>query len=98
MKAILGLLIVMLALAPALAAAAEVASPLTAEAGYQANFMTEFDITFWQTLPFAAFWSYLAAAQFSPASGWQIALPAAVAVSAVNAGLHARKMAASDPK
>jgi hypothetical protein len=87
MKFAVCLLILALALTPALAATTEAA-----------DFPTEFDITFWQTLPFAAFWCYLAAAQFSPVVEWQYVFPLAAAVSAVNAGVHARKTVTSNPK
>lgn len=84
MKACVILLIVLLAAAPVLA--------LTGEA--QSNLLTELDITFWQTLPFAALWSSLAASQFGVVN-WGGVLGFSVAASAANAFLHARKTAAA---
>jgi len=65
----------------------------TAEVASQSNFWTEFDITFWQTFPFAAFWGYVAASQLSQGTvNWSPVLNFALAVSAGNAFLHARRV------
>ena len=59
----------------------------------QPNFWSEFDIVFWQTLPFAVFWGYAVANQAAGggAINWSPVLNIALAVSAGNAFLHARK-------
>lgn len=67
---------------------------LAGTGGAQADFLTEFDITFWQTLPFAVLWSSAAASQFGAAS-WAGALGFSVGASALNAFLHARKTTAA---
>lgn len=65
----------------------------TAEVYSRSNFWTEFDVTFWQTLPFAAFWGYVAASQLSRgAVNWSPVMNFALAVSAGNAFLHARRV------
>ncbi len=65
----------------------------TAEVSSRPNFWTEFDITFWQTFPFAAFWGYLAASQVSPgAVNWSPVMSFALAVSAGNAFFRARRV------
>jgi len=57
------------------------------------NFWTQFDITFWQTVPFAAFWGYVASTQLSPgAVNWSPILSFTLAASAVNAYFHARRV------
>jgi hypothetical protein len=60
--------------------------PVLAETGSQEAFWTEFDLTFWQTLPFAAFWGY-ALGGSSP-----VALSAALGCSVANAVFHARRV------
>ncbi len=84
MKGLIVVLAVLLAVAPVLAQTGEA----------QSNFLTELDITFWQTLPFAAFWSSLAAAQFGVVN-WGGVMGFSVAASAANALLHARRTAAA---
>ncbi len=88
MKLAIVLLAVMLAATPVLAATDEARG---------ANFLTEFDITFWQTLPFAALWSSLAVSAVSPggAVGWGGVMGFSVAASAANAFLHAKKTVAA---
>lgn len=70
------------------------AAPILAETAqaHKLNYWQEFDITFWQTLPFAAFWGYAINTQLAGggAVNWNAILAAAAAVSAVNANLHAR--------
>lgn len=57
------------------------------------NFWTQFDITFWQTFPFAAFWGHAVSAQLlRGAVNWAPVLNFALAASAANAYLHARKV------
>jgi hypothetical protein len=58
------------------------------------NFWTEFDVTFWQTVPFAAFWGYVAASQLARggAVDWAPIVSFTLAISAVNAALHARRL------
>ncbi len=84
MKGLIVVLAVLLAVAPVLAQTSEA----------QANLLTEFDITFWQTLPFATLWSSLAAAQFG-AVNWAGVVGFSVGASAANALLHARRTAAA---
>ena len=59
------------------------------------SFWTEFDLTFWQTLPFATFWSYALAAQLdkSGAVNWSPVLSAALLLSLGNAAVHAWRVA-----
>lgn len=74
----------------------------TAEASSKHNFWQEFDITFWQTLPFAALWGHFADRQISAylAAGsgvhWELVVAAAALVSAGNAYLHAQKATKSE--
>jgi len=62
------------------------------------NFWQEFDITFWQTLPFAALWGHFADRQIStyvaPGSSvhWEIILGVGVGLSALNAYLQAKRV------
>ncbi len=84
MRTFVVLLIVLVAAAPVLAQTGEA----------QANFLTELDITFWQTLPFAALWSSLAASQFGVVN-WGGVMGFSVAASAANAFLHAKKTTAA---
>lgn len=57
------------------------------------DFLTEFDITFWQTVPFVTFWGYVIASQLTPgAINWNIILTGTAAVSAGNAFVYARKV------
>jgi hypothetical protein len=64
----------------------------TAEVSQKINFWTEFDITFWQTLPFATFWGYVVASQLSPGVvNWSPVMNFALAVSVGNAIIHARR-------
>lgn len=57
------------------------------------NFWQEFDITFWQTMPFAAFWGYTIGTQLSHggAVDWNFILAISAGVSAANAWAHAGK-------
>lgn len=77
----------------AFAATVETSSILTREA-QKANFWQEFDITFWQTVPFAAFWGYVLCLQLAGggAVNWDTVGKATLIISAINAGLHARKV------
>ena len=60
-------------------------------------FWQEFDITFWQTLPFASLMGYfvdrhLSSIMFPAAAAhWQAILPFAIVISAGNAFIHAGK-------
>jgi hypothetical protein len=89
-------LILMLIATPAFAETAEV-SALTAEAKAP-NFWQEMDITFWQTLPFAAFWGHFIDRQVSiqmfPGSDphWNVIMTFATMVSASNAFFHAQRV------
>ncbi len=62
------------------------------------KFYQQADIVFWQTMPFATLWGYFIDRQLSnfmyPGSAvhWQAVIPFAVAVSAVNAYLYARRV------
>ena len=70
----------------------------TLEAQSPPNFWQEFDITFWQTFPFATLIGYFADQQISTlvssgsAPNWQIVLPISIAVSAANAYFQAGKV------
>ncbi|MBI5078522.1 hypothetical protein HZB08_00680 [Candidatus Saganbacteria bacterium] len=90
-----GLLIVLsLLITPAFAVPAPGAPPATIEAAAP-NFWTEFDITFWQTLPFAAFWGYAVGAQLFPEAAARNGILAfAAEASAANAFSHARRITA----
>ena len=61
------------------------------------NVLQEMDITFWQTLPFATFWTYLAERQISGymtpgmETNWQIIFPVSAAISFGNAWVHSQK-------
>ena len=93
MKIIAGVLVLLLFVAPVLADTIEAVTPATQEVGTQANFLTEFDITFWQTLPFAALWTSFAASQLASggAVNWNAVLYVSAAASAVNAFVHAKR-------
>jgi hypothetical protein len=86
-KLVLFLLLVMI-VSPALAVAG------SAEAGAR-SFWTEFDLVFWQTLPFAAFWGSAIATQLvnGGAVNWTPVMSAALVISAGNAVIHARRVA-----
>ena len=64
------------------------------------NFLTEFDITFFQTAPIMIFWSYIVDSQVSSivslagAPHWELILGASALISAGNAYLHAKKVVA----
>jgi hypothetical protein len=88
MKIVVILLMALLIVTPVLAETAE---------AQKSNYWAEFDITFWQTLPFAAFWGYVAASELS-AGGlvqWSHIAYFAAGASAVNAYLHAGKTGAA---
>ena len=68
------------------------------------RFWQEFDITFWQTLPFASLMGYFVDRQLSsimfagtPAH-WQAIIPFTIAVSAGNAFIHAGKTVTNERK
>lgn len=86
-------LLVILMLMPTFAQTAEVSSLVTTEAK-TTNFLTEFDITFWQTMPFASFWGYVIASQLARGGevNWLPIVSLAVVVSATNAFFHARRV------
>lgn len=88
MKGAAVVLLLIMAVTPVLAQAA------TAEAGGR-GFAAEFDLTFWQTLPFATFWSYAVANQLAHggALNWSPVMNAALLVSVANAVIHARNVA-----
>jgi hypothetical protein len=66
----------------------------TAEVTPRANFWTEFDITFWQTIPWTAFWSYAAASQLARGGevNWSPVINVALIAALGNAYLHARQV------
>ena len=93
MKMVVCFLLLALTLTPVLAETVEaVAAPAR-----QTNFLTEFDITFWQTLPFAALWSSVIAGQLAPggAVNWNQVAYVSLAVASINAYLHAKKTTAA---
>jgi hypothetical protein len=96
-KFIVCCLLIVFALTPIMAETIEATAPASREAGLAANFLTEFDITFWQTMPFAALWSSFIAGQLTPggAVNWGHVAYVSIAVSAVNAVLHAKKTTAA---
>lgn len=91
------MLIICLAVTPVFAETVEVSSLATAEAA-NGKFQQEFDIVFWQTFPFAALWGHFLDRQLSSfmypgsAAHWEVIVPFAIAVSATNAFLHARRV------
>lgn len=91
-KILLAILISSLVVSSSFAGTAELTASTTAEAS-KPNFLQEFDIVFWQTFPFAAFWSYAIAMQVAGggALNWNNIAGVAAVVSAGNAYLHARK-------
>lgn len=97
MKLLAGALIILMIITPVLAETIEVTSPASREVRQQANFLTEFDITFWQTLPFAALWSSFIASQLAAggAVNWSQIGYFSAAISAVNAVVHAKKTTAA---
>jgi hypothetical protein len=96
MKALALVLSIWIILMPALAFAAMMESgSLATREAQQAHFWQEFDITFWQTVPFAAFWAYVICLQLAGGGvvNWDTVGKATLVISAVNATLHARKVA-----
>ena len=87
MKIIVAGLILILFITPALAA--------TSEAG---SFWTEFEITFWQTAPFAIFWGLVIDQQLSAvlslteAPHWSTIINSAAIISIANGYLHAKRV------
>jgi hypothetical protein len=71
---------------------------ITLEAVKRSNTLQEMDITFWQTMPFATLWTYLAERQISGAinpamtTHWEIILPLAAVVSITNAWYYTHKV------
>ena len=97
MKAIGILLMISLVMTPAFSLTGE-ASSLANPESTTARFHQQFDIVFWQTLPFAALWGHFIDRQLSSfmypgsAAHWEVIVPFAIAVSAANAFLHARRV------
>ncbi|MBN2057850.1 MAG: hypothetical protein JW782_03535 [Candidatus Saganbacteria bacterium] len=79
------------------------ATAVSSEAG-QVNFLQEFDITFWQTLPFAALWSSFAERRLSemlfPGQGmrWQAVALSTLIISTANAWLHASQVVSENER
>ncbi|MFA5034640.1 MAG: hypothetical protein WC500_02545 [Candidatus Margulisiibacteriota bacterium] len=91
-------LICLLAISPGLATTAEVGAfvplPIVASAEARpANFLTEFDIVFWQTAPFATLWSYAGDRLLfaSQPIHWEAIAILGLAVSVGNAFIRADK-------
>jgi len=97
MKFVVCCLLIVFALTPVLAGTMEAGMAAPGGTTHQTNFLTEFDITFWQTLPFAALWTSIIAGQLTPggAVNWSQVAYVSLAVSAVNAYLHAKKTTAA---
>jgi hypothetical protein len=97
MKAIAGALVVLLFLTPVLAETIEATAPASQEVRQQANCLAEFDITFWQTLPFAGLWSYFIASQLAGggAVNWGHIAYFSLAAATINAALQAKKTSAA---
>jgi hypothetical protein len=97
MRTCVGALLILLIVTPVLAETFEATSSATQEVRPPANCLAEFDITFWQTLPFAALWSSFAASQLAAGGvvNWNGALYFSAAASAVNAFIHAKKTTAA---
>ena len=77
----------------------EVSSVVTPEVtATKHNYLQELDITFWQTLPFAAFWGHFIDKQLSHylsvsgAPHWGVILSFATIVSMGNASIHSRRV------
>ena len=81
---------------PVLAQTAETA--VVSGEGHSYNYWQEFDITFWQTAPFAVLWCNLLERQLSTtlaiAGGphWEVILGVATLVSAANAAVTANQV------
>jgi hypothetical protein len=60
------------------------------------SWLTEFDITFWQTVPLAVFWSYAVASQTAHGGeiNWSPVLNCSALISVANAGWHASRLPA----
>ncbi len=93
-------LLMILTLTPVFAETAETleaSSIVTIEAKVP-DFYQEFDITFWQTLPFAALWGHFIDRQLSSfmfpgsAAHWNVIAAFATVVSAGNAFVHSRRV------
>jgi len=97
MRIVVILLISLLVISPVLAETIEVSSVTTAE-GHVFNFWQEFDITFFQTLPFATFWGYVLDQQFSNLMSlgsqphWNGVFAFATVVSVGNAWIQANRV------
>jgi hypothetical protein len=88
MKRLVWLLLLLVAAGPVLAVTGSVEAT-------GRSFWTEFDLAFWQTLPFATFWSYAVATQIAQggALNWSPVMNAALLFSLGNAVIHARQVA-----
>lgn len=58
------------------------------------NFLTEFDITFWQTMPWACFWGYAIGTQINRGGSvdWNTILALSAGISAANGWMQAKKV------
>ncbi len=89
---------------PVCAETAEVATLATSESTVVMNkdFLQEFDIIFWQTMPFMAFWGYFVDHQVAiqtAAAGaphWDSILAFTVLVSTANAYFHAQRVVTNE--
>jgi hypothetical protein len=77
--------------------AALICTPGFAETVEASSYWQEFDITFWQTFPFATIFGYIVDRQLAvltfpgQAVHWGAVFPFAAAISAANAFLHTRR-------
>lgn len=93
MRWLIALLIIILAVSPVLAETSEARS-----------FLHDFDITFWQTFPFAMFWGYLADRQLSNyvlgknEMHGELIISFAAVVSGLNAYFNTKRVAAENER
>ena len=103
MKKIAFVLIAILAISQCFAQTLESVSITTPEAK-TINFLQEFDITFWQTMPFGLIWGYFIDQQLTSAFNWPDAphwapiLSFSTIASLLNAYRHSQKVINSHTK
>ena len=93
MKIVAIFLVSILLLAPVMAETAEAPSLLSTEV-HTMNYWQEFDITFWQTFPYAAFWGYAISTQMARGGevNWSPVINITLAASLLNAALYAKRV------
>jgi len=70
------------------------AVPAETQEAYPRSRLAEFDITFWQTVPLAVFWSYAVASQMSQGGeiNWSPVISCSALISLANAGWRASRV------